>query len=610
MARAPSTDRKHLVVVVHGLGDDEPGTALRSLARSLAAATGGEREPVEEVLWLPESDDRQVELFPCHVERLREGGTETVLAETYWADLSRLGKGALHLLFGVFRLLLGFHQLIRQAADPARSGEAARDRVAAAFRALCLAGAYLLRGPAAAGILVWLPLWVAAVTGSATPETAAIRPDDLVRGLLTAISLIAVAVGVGMFRLQAGSDRALALWLALVGGACLLLSILSWTHPWLLARMGVPAASLHRPAELFASLLADAPLLGAFVLAVLAVPLWLVARVRAAPVLRPGLDLVQAVSFLGLGLWGLFIQFLVLAVSGALPEGNEEVQQRTEVVASLMTLYWLFALIVVASAIVTLVRYLRWVKGSRAATYDANRPVPRLLVGGGIVAALISVPLLVFVVFWMSDLRSWLLERMRGPAFVATLAVPLVVTAAVHISDRLHQLVDFLLDLITHFELRKSPADAEPAFVRRARIQTRLRTVLEVLIEREEPARVTLVTHSQGTIVTLETLAGDDAAALLAPLESCDLVTMGSPFHHFYQHYFANAYPALSDMRWNGLRQRISRWCNLFRIDDYVGTAIEPGGDWPENIPVDPGGHTGYWSDRQILAALRERELV
>ena len=128
--------------------------------------------------------------------------------------------------------------------------------------------------------------------------------------------------------------------------------------------------------------------------------------------------------------------------------------------------------------------------------------------------------------------------------------------------------------------------------------------------------------HSQGTIVALDALAEDDAGDFFKTLDRCDLVTMGSPFHHFYQHYFPNEYPPLSDQKWDRLRQRVEHWYNIFRIDDYVGTAIaprrgapggaesEPDGNWLEDIPVDSEGHTGYWSDRQVLEELDRRQLV
>ena len=80
---------------------------------------------------------------------------------------------------------------------------------------------------------------------------------------------------------------------------------------------------------------------------------------------------------------------------------------------------------------------------------------------------------------------------------------------------------------------------------------------------------------------------------------------MGSPFDHVYQHYFTHDYPPLDDPHWKGLRDTVgSRWINIFRIDDWVGTDVEPDATWPENLPVNPAGHTGYWNDREVIDLL------
>jgi hypothetical protein len=45
-------------------------------------------------------------------------------------------------------------------------------------------------------------------------------------------------------------------------------------------------------------------------------------------------------------------------------------------------------------------------------------------------------------------------------------------------------------------------------------------------------------------------------------------------------------------------------WHNIYRIDDFVGTKIEA--DWVNNIPVNAGGHTNYWSDKEVLAHIQD----
>ena len=164
-----------------------------------------------------------------------------------------------------------------------------------------------------------------------------------------------------------------------------------------------------------------------------------------------------------------------------------------------------------------------------------------------------------------------------------------------------------------------------------------------------------IISHSQGTMVAIETLNDRDLDWLNNSFRSVTLVTLGSPFSHLYQHYFGHCYPALEKPFWSCLRRRVDRWVNVFRVDDYVGNEIEfpeqplrsnvayeetDGGnqnsnfeavdirasisiDAPflrapdtgtqpfstpkeyKNIPVGPRGHVNYWSDREVLEILR-----
>jgi len=56
------------------------------------------------------------------------------------------------------------------------------------------------------------------------------------------------------------------------------------------------------------------------------------------------------------------------------------------------------------------------------------------------------------------------------------------------------------------------------------------------------------------------------------------------------------------------LKGKFESWVNIFRIDDFVGTVVgKEGGTWTDNKPVNAGGHTGYWIDREVLAILNEQ---
>jgi len=161
-----------------------------------------------------------------------------------------------------------------------------------------------------------------------------------------------------------------------------------------------------------------------------------------------------------------------------------------------------------------------------------------------------------------------------------------------------------VMDVISHFQRRGD------RFPLRERIQARFHQALRRLLDVEDPSHVLIVAHSQGTIITLESLLDPELAARLRG-RAVALATFGSPFTHLYQQYFPAQYGPLNEGEWMRLNETVGRWVNLFRIDDYVGTNVNgPKEAWPTNVPLPPGyalAHTSYWQEaifRRIAAEL------
>ncbi|MCP5087023.1 MAG: hypothetical protein GY952_09515, partial [Rhodobacteraceae bacterium] len=143
----------------------------------------------------------------------------------------------------------------------------------------------------------------------------------------------------------------------------------------------------------------------------------------------------------------------------------------------------------------------------------------------------------------------------------------------------------------------------------RTRIQQRFKIVYEALLECENPEEVVVVSHSQGTLIALESLRDGRLESQISEYVAPTLITMGSPTWHIYNYYFSSGFPI--DV---SVKDGIARWVNIFRIDDFVGTTVEcvePDGQetdaapqWPDNISVQPRGHTGYWNDDDVRAHL------
>jgi hypothetical protein len=150
-----------------------------------------------------------------------------------------------------------------------------------------------------------------------------------------------------------------------------------------------------------------------------------------------------------------------------------------------------------------------------------------------------------------------------------------------------------LIDITSHFyRPRLRPyGDVGPGqFSIQQRIEGRFRRVLQEVLASGEVTHVTILAHSQGTIIALDVLWLEWAKNLLAG-KSVSLVTMGSPISHLYQHYFPHRYPPLfsPDGKLNrpwgtSLDVTVQRWLNVYRADDYIGTIVQGREGFPVNV--------------------------
>ncbi len=144
------------------------------------------------------------------------------------------------------------------------------------------------------------------------------------------------------------------------------------------------------------------------------------------------------------------------------------------------------------------------------------------------------------------------------------------------------------------------------------RIRRRFNAVASHLLQSEGVNQLVIVAHSQGTVVAIDELCRSSGPQDLDRIP-LTLVTMGSPVTHLYQYYDPVGYPSWPASRWDAFFRHVNRWLNLYRIDDFVGTRIDPPSAWTGEFKqqaVGAGGHTDYWTDRRVLQALRDFEVL
>lgn len=158
---------------------------------------------------------------------------------------------------------------------------------------------------------------------------------------------------------------------------------------------------------------------------------------------------------------------------------------------------------------------------------------------------------------------------------------------------------------ITSYSIRAASVGVEkPVYPIRQRMERRFDTVLDYLCQQMPDAtRLIVIAHSQGTMIaalSLENLTRKDI-----PTER-HLVTMGSPLSHIYRQYFPKGFPI------ERLPLHLTTWQNMYRCDDFVGTRITI--DDPrdciaallvdiENLCLPAGGHVNYWTDEKAWDA-------
>lgn len=145
-------------------------------------------------------------------------------------------------------------------------------------------------------------------------------------------------------------------------------------------------------------------------------------------------------------------------------------------------------------------------------------------------------------------------------------------------------------------------ASQHEIFSNRDAIEARFSRVLDLTIKAQNPDRLTIISHSLGTVVATRVL-GKRAEANGADDLPADttLVTMGSPVTHIYRKYFPRNFEVADVL----LSDRIN-WVNIYRSDDFVGTRITGFGDRVRNCAVGAGGHSGYFTDAEVWEHLRE----
>ena len=634
---------------MHGVGDPIPGDTLSLFARSLADPHQPLQETVQTV-WLSEksNDTDHVQTFPAHQRKLQFENQNIELCEAFWGDLSRVRRGWIGVIRGIFQILFGLRYVAYVGAD--QPGPAAYW-----LKRLGLVSSKILHGPVLA-VTFFLTLLVIAVCG-----TQLLWPDSYKAPIWTQVVLLSCsgfaicAAEIGNRLTRSRVVERFWFWVnvtTMFVTGLLLLKLFYLDNHFSHAFHDCPAhPGLLGYCRILLVLLGMLWFLEIQVIVSMAI-CWFVAITHPRSY-RPALHVAFLLPALAVGIWGQMLPLLWVSAKEGVDRvaGVPEFAKVFDDALPFLGVQLLMMVIIGVATSIVLARYFLWRKKITKAKFQAGHRGPRLIVNTSLQLVLAFctavgvaiVSVLCVLQFAEQSYTDYWLGRLMADVnrYAVSVLVPMG-GLIVLLVPRLRPAFDMMLDVVNHFYFRSTNVQdalddddefdiAETTFEngtlffsRRDNLHQRLKRILFHYRDQfEHQPELIIISHSQGTMVAIEVLNDEEVAWINNSFKSVTLVTMGCPLQHMYQHYFGHCYPQLDQPYWSSLRRRIDRWVNICRVDDFVGVdlsfpesqpVIDPSildGDRPffspthySNHAVGPRGHTSYWSDREVLQIL------
>ncbi|NVO57156.1 hypothetical protein HW561_15285 [Rhodobacteraceae bacterium B1Z28] len=640
---------RHLILTVHGIGEQKPGETVDQVVGAATTWVDGNRRPPVEIdrqmIELAESNfdgsSRNAKLFKVNLRKVskpNDNRDQALFAEVFWADRSPAPKGTFRTVLDLVWVVLALGYLAmdnveqthrRSGIDPSqpdgrntRTAQIVHLFTWVFFGAVATLNTYLLIGAAAVMVdllpggiadgtavlfsLLLLLYVVGAAFGAKRWNTARTYLQRVfwrgmtVMGFALAAALVVGPLGIGLWGCMGAPPG--------VEGTCG-------------SALGqFVALQVFVLAIFWALLIFMTALMYVMSLAKLDVGKKLTEHRRIYPSVCAGM-LVFWMFFIS-GLWLGFKQ-LVATVPG-LSASQLQTLFESHLEGSIETLSAAFAAIVILAIVGTGLFGGRRLGKDNLHTKNSllSRAILNRLTQWVFLAAAVTLTLMVareiaiaygFDPVCASNPPSGNSEpdcNLIGKALNALAnaqgMIGLVVLGAVTLLYRMSNFVAAGLgvarDIVTYAirdkcALRQSLESRRDNYPDRHAIDERFYRTLYYALDIFPADHITVISHSQGTVIATQMLA-DERVQRRIDNRPVTLITMGAPVTHIYQRYF----PEMFTVNPNRLH---AAWFNIFRQDDFVGTRIEGGLiDETRNIPVQPGGHTGYFTDYQVWKVL------
>lgn len=634
---------KHLVMMVHGVGEQRPGETVDEFVGALREELDLHSAVINTTTQIADPGSTEtgvLSLFPCHQRRLKgPGDEEIVLAEAHWADLSPAPSGVIGTAIDLLRLVLGLgYVALDNVQNSSAVPSAFVQRAVAAFVWVF----YAIVGP----INVFLALGTLFLLVDPTFARFATTPWLTEVGL-GALGVSTIALGWFLAARAATLIQTMMARALQVIGAVTILFALAFVASvdFSFATNVIRECHMRDPAQAEAQVRCFV----GFGIAVLGGS-WLVQVTLLIALSAYGFRglfreigdknaIYIAICSAMLVFWMTFtvaLWNLAVKTSERLPDtypikdilGDGFAQATTTLVYGVGAL----CAIGLAGSAIAVVRMIiaKHLTGDTSATW-LDRWFGRAILNPWInVVLFLSALVLAVAAYFAFAKRLDPFTCSSGPSFgdidldlprifctldnaagsnfaIAISIIAVIGFAIINLSRNIADVVGVARDITTYLTRtsfanpRTDPARSRYFYAER--INRRFDLALMHLLDQEgrnSVTRITIMSHSQGTVLASKRLV---ALAPELPVKPT-LVTMGSPVSHIYGHYFDLGYQFTNEGQ-----AGLERWINIYRTDDFVGTQVKGNGAQAENFSVRPRGHSHYWSDTHVWQIFRDKSV-